>query len=339
MIRSLKVGCKGLDVKAVQDALNYRRKPGDEFLVLDGDFGTHTRAAVVRFQADHGLDPDGVVGHWTRQALFPLMTFSCYLGVSRSGQDYPVATRAFNRGSAFGDAKAKGSTEGDLPEPVPVPNQILPNLKFPNDPADGPMKTLGLGGFSLPAPVVARIDLRPSTGLRSSAGRWPVRDAAPLAECPGSSNPSFAAVLALQQVYARNKSQDGHAEIALGIQVLAPIWANTKDGLAWGIQPFIQFTWADPFWRRGKFHLVAPFAQVTAQTDFMLNNPVFGIGLFPVNISFDVSETISIIGQGGIVGTWDVNNSAVRSGPSLRSSGAGLSRSRDSSVRALESKN
>ena len=152
MIRSLKVRCKGLDVKAVQDALNYRRKPGDEFLVLDGDFGTHTRAAVVRFQADHGLDPDGVVGHWTRQALFPLMTFSCYLAVSRSGQDYPVATRAFNRGSAFGDAKAKGSTEGDLPEPVPVPNQILPNLKFPNDPADGPMKTLGLGGFSLPAP-------------------------------------------------------------------------------------------------------------------------------------------------------------------------------------------
>ena len=308
MIRSLKVGCKGLDVKAVQDALNYRRKPGDEFLVLDGDFGTHTRAAVVRFQADHGLDPDGVVGHWTRQALFPLMTFSCYLGVSRSGQDYPVATRAFNRGSAFGDAKAKGSTEGDLPEPVPVPNQILPNLKFPNDPADGPMKTLGLGGFSLPAPSLPEsiFGLPQDSGQVQAGGQFVTRHL--WQRPPGSSNPSFAAVLALQQVYARNKSQDGHAEIALGIQVLAPIWANTKDGLAWGIQPFIQFTWADPFWRRGKFHLVAPFAQVTAQTDFMLNNPVFGIGLFPVNISFDVSETISIIGQGGIVGIWDVNN-------------------------------
>ena len=308
MIRSLKVGCKGLDVKAVQDALNYRRKPGDEFLVLDGDFGTHTRAAVVRFQADHGLDPDGVVGHWTRQALFPLMTFSCYLAVSRSGQDYPVATRAFNRGSAFGDAKAKGSTEGDLPEPVPVPNQILPNLKFPNDPADGPMKTLGLGGFSLPAPSLPEsiFGLPQDSGQVQAGGQFVTRHL--WQSAPGSSNPSFAAVLALQQVYARNKSQDGHAEIALGIQVLAPIWANTKDGLAWGIQPFIQFTWADPFWRRGKFHLVAPFAQVTAQTDFMLNNPVFGIGLFPVNISFDVSETISIIGQGGIVGIWDVNN-------------------------------
>ena len=307
MIRSLKVGCKGLDVKAVQDALNYRRKPGDEFLVLDGDFGTHTRAAVVRFQADHGLDPDGVVGHWTRPALFPLMTFSCYLPVSRSGQDYPVATRAFNRGSAFGDAKAKGSTEGDLPEPVPVPNQILPNLKFPNDPADGPMKTLGLGGFSLPAPSLPEsiFGLPQDSGQVQAGGQfvtrhlWQRRGDPPILRSRRC--------VALQQVYARNKSQDERGD-RVGIQVLAPIWANTKDGLAWGIQPFIQFTWADPFWRRGKFHLVAPFAQVTAETDFMLNNPVFGIGLFPVNISFDVSETISIIGQGGIVGIWDVNN-------------------------------
>lgn len=37
--------------------------------VIDGDFGTRTRAAVLEFQDDHGLDADGKVGPLTWQAL------------------------------------------------------------------------------------------------------------------------------------------------------------------------------------------------------------------------------------------------------------------------------
>ena len=36
---------------------------------VDGDFGKDTEAAVKRFQRDHGLTVDGVVGSQTRAAL------------------------------------------------------------------------------------------------------------------------------------------------------------------------------------------------------------------------------------------------------------------------------
>jgi hypothetical protein len=92
------------------------------------------------------------------------------------------------------------------------------------------------------------------------------------------------------------------------------IGRQRDDGFKWGFQPFVQFTWADIFWRRGQFHLVSPFTQITAQTDFRLQDPVFGVGLFPVNISFDINDRLSIIGQLGVVGTYDLTNKRIEVG-------------------------
>ncbi len=93
-IRNLSFGSKGSDVKAVQDALNYRRRCDDPRLVPDGDFGRHTRDAVVGFQKRFDLDPDGIVGYYTRKALFPLLGFTTYLHVTRSKGDYPAGGAA-----------------------------------------------------------------------------------------------------------------------------------------------------------------------------------------------------------------------------------------------------
>lgn len=49
----LKMGDRGEDVKRIQAALK---------IVMDGDFGPATKAAVVAFQRKQGLYPDGVVG-------------------------------------------------------------------------------------------------------------------------------------------------------------------------------------------------------------------------------------------------------------------------------------
>lgn len=66
--RKLRMGSSGTDVKRVQQKLiegGYLPAGED-----DGKFGSKTFAAVVQFQLDKGLTPDGVVGTLTFNALF-----------------------------------------------------------------------------------------------------------------------------------------------------------------------------------------------------------------------------------------------------------------------------
>lgn len=57
---TLKLGCRGEEVKSVQKKLN---------LFPDGIFGPLTKEAVEDFQKKNGLTPDGVVGQKTLSAL------------------------------------------------------------------------------------------------------------------------------------------------------------------------------------------------------------------------------------------------------------------------------
>jgi hypothetical protein len=61
----LSIGDRGQMVKRLQEKLN---EQGEE-LGTDGIFGPGTHAAVIAFQARHGLTPDGIVGRRTREAL------------------------------------------------------------------------------------------------------------------------------------------------------------------------------------------------------------------------------------------------------------------------------
>jgi peptidoglycan hydrolase-like protein with peptidoglycan-binding domain len=64
--RVLTAGKSGWDVAALQFRLAWRGFPSANF---DGGFGSHTAAAVRRFQSYAGLAPDGVVGPGTVRAL------------------------------------------------------------------------------------------------------------------------------------------------------------------------------------------------------------------------------------------------------------------------------
>ena len=62
---SLRLGSKGYKVKALQEklcGLGYHTG-------IDGDFGPSTRRALVAFQAEHGLKPDGIAGSKTETSL------------------------------------------------------------------------------------------------------------------------------------------------------------------------------------------------------------------------------------------------------------------------------
>ena len=62
----LTLGDRGPEVVALQERLNKADGAG---LSTDGVFGIGTRAAVIAFQARRGLQPDGVVGPKTKEAL------------------------------------------------------------------------------------------------------------------------------------------------------------------------------------------------------------------------------------------------------------------------------
>ena len=65
LIRTLHEGSSGAAVKAVQVILSRIVQPLD----VDGAFGPKTKSAVTAFQADNGLQQDGVVGPQTWRAL------------------------------------------------------------------------------------------------------------------------------------------------------------------------------------------------------------------------------------------------------------------------------
>ena len=68
----LQVGASGELVETLQRTLNARLKPSPK-LSADGDFGTTTQTAVIRFQKDRNLPATGIVTLDTWKALAPLV--------------------------------------------------------------------------------------------------------------------------------------------------------------------------------------------------------------------------------------------------------------------------
>ena len=62
---TLKKGAKGESVELLQSMLAFK----GYILKVDGDFGPNTKEAVVKFQIENGLKPDGIVGPATWKEL------------------------------------------------------------------------------------------------------------------------------------------------------------------------------------------------------------------------------------------------------------------------------
>lgn len=78
---SLHQGVQGSDVKSLQNSLSWL---GYFEGTQTGYFGSYTRDSVIRFQRDHGLVPDGIVGRWTAKMIKAdrvAQTAKKYLGV------------------------------------------------------------------------------------------------------------------------------------------------------------------------------------------------------------------------------------------------------------------
>lgn len=68
---TLRKGSQGREVVTLQQAL---AELGYLNGATDGNFGTGTETAVKNFQADHGLEADGIAGRMTLEALYDIST-------------------------------------------------------------------------------------------------------------------------------------------------------------------------------------------------------------------------------------------------------------------------
>ncbi len=110
-------GSTGPDVKNLQTALNYHLPNAVPPLVVDGIFGSQTRARVVQFQQLNRLKVDGIVGPETQRALLSFV--DCTHQVLFVGPRGDVGTRG-----------RLGVGDGP-PPPSPFPFPPLPRLQLP----------------------------------------------------------------------------------------------------------------------------------------------------------------------------------------------------------------
>jgi hypothetical protein len=267
-VRTLEMGSKGEDVRAIQIALNQNGANLDP----DGNFGSHTRDAVIAFQKEEKkrnpkFSVDGKVGRQTRQALFPWIAVT----VNVFGTRRPYSVRP-----GFSLPQLKPPS---LP-PQPDVNLQLPPLtlgapelvKIPglSDPlAFAPMR-------SLKAPILGKNWQQINQTQRQFTGlfRGPVLD-------------TFA--VGIQTVFNK-KDSDNHPEFTTGCQLQRPIGLIVGQSY-YTVACFANATWVDPILHRGMFHLVNPYAQIQAQGN--VGGPILPtlqMGLFPVNINVDLND-------------------------------------------------
>lgn len=261
-VRILRKGSKGEDVRVIQNALNRHGANLDP----DGDFGDHTRDAVIAFQREQQarnkrFGVDGEVGPQTRGALFPLVavTVNVYGTRLKSPGSWPFRTPA---------------------PPPPSLNLSLPPL------------TLGVPHLETIPGLLEPLAVPPMPAGASIMGANWQQVAQTQRQFTGLFRGPFVHTFAIGVQTVFNKSDDdNHVELTTGCLLQSPLGFVDNQGNNFTLACFANATWVDPILHLGMFHLANPYAQAQGQGN--LSGPVqptAQLGLFPVNINVDLNK-------------------------------------------------
>jgi peptidoglycan hydrolase-like protein with peptidoglycan-binding domain len=301
-VRNLSVGMVGPDVKAIQEALNvWGAAPP---LKTDGKFGPRTDAAVRKFQKARGLRDDGIVGRYTRGALFPVGVATTTIFAMRL------------RMPAF--PSFHGSAAPPLVGPLTL-NPIINNLTYPLfKPTRFPRLIPSLSAPQLPD---WNLTIPPLSAGSSPQLFGFVYDHVELQPGAQSTFPLNGArqdafVLTMQNVYRRGPDDGAHQELDLGVQIGTAV---TDPNGPWTFNPFVQLTDVDRLAALGgAFHLWQPYAQAGFQFMGLGNpQPALTANLFPVNLGLDVGNLLTLSFAGGVALTMDLQSGRVQAGGQL----------------------
>ncbi len=127
-MRILRQGSHGPSVQLLQTALN---RFGAVELDTDGIFGPETRRAVITFQADRGLNPDGIVGRLTHRTLLPWYTGYLVHTIAAGDTFYLLSQRYKTTVQAIQTANPDAQAEN-----LQIGSQLIIPLGFPVVPTD-----------------------------------------------------------------------------------------------------------------------------------------------------------------------------------------------------------
>jgi peptidoglycan hydrolase-like protein with peptidoglycan-binding domain len=314
-MRDLAAGMNGPDVRALQEGLNQRNDGIAPPIKVDGAFGPETDKAIREYQARQQLKVDGIVGPRTQVSIFHLaIATTTVFGQKLYSSRPSLKDRVL---SSFSPGKLHLGDPTPTPQFTPKSNVVL----IPDDLREQmmewsvrPYKFAGLPK-PIPAPVVP--DVAPSNVSQTDPWKYDHCELQPGGQYmfPFTRARQDAFTLTVQCIVSKGSPKGKHVEWANGFQLADPLNATVGNDF-WSFNPYTQFTDVDRFGALGNFHWWQPYAQGGFQASMGRNiNPTLTLNVVPINLSYDVTDFLTIAMAGGGFVNLDLSSGKVLVGP------------------------
>ncbi|MFZ0317744.1 MAG: peptidoglycan-binding domain-containing protein [Candidatus Sulfotelmatobacter sp.] len=315
-MRNLSAGTNGPDVRALQEGLNQRNDGIAPPVKVDGAFGPETDKAIREYQARQQLKVDGIVGPVTQASIFHLAVATTTI----------FGQKLFSPRPSLKERALSGFLPGKLHldiGPTPTP-QFTPKsnlLIIPDDIREQMMDwTVRPYKFaSLPKPIPAPVvpDLAPPNVSQASPWKYDHCELQPGGQYlfPFRRARQDAFTLTMQCIVSKGDPKGKHLEFTNGVQASDPLNATIGNDF-WSFNPYTQITDVDRFGAVGNFHWWQPYAQGGFQASMGRSiSPTLTLNVVPVNLSYDVTDFLTVTMAGGGFVNLDLSSGKVLVGP------------------------